>query len=64
MTALSVNNLSLSYGMRQVLSKISFAINDTDRLGVVGVNGCGKTSLFKLILGEETADSGIFRNAS
>ncbi len=58
MTALSVNNLSLSYGMRQVLSKISFAINDTDRLGIVGVNGCGKTSLFKLILGEETPDSG------
>lgn len=58
MTAVSVNGLSLSYGMREILTDVSFAINDDDRLGVVGVNGCGKTSLFRLILGEELADSG------
>lgn len=58
MTAVSVNGLSLTYGVREILKDVSFAINDDDRLGIVGVNGSGKTSLFKLILGEEIADSG------
>jgi len=58
MTAVSVNKLTLEYGMKKILDGVTFAINDDDRLGIVGVNGSGKTSLFKLILGEERADSG------
>lgn len=58
MIALSVSDVNLSFGTDIILKDISFAINDGDRLGVIGVNGAGKTSLFKIITGEYTPDSG------
>ena len=58
MIALSASDVNLSFGTDVILQNISFAINDGDRLGVIGVNGAGKTSLFKIITGEYTPDSG------
>ena len=58
MIAISLNGVSLSFGVTKILENISFALNEDDKLGIVGVNGCGKSSLFRLILGEEEADSG------
>ncbi|MBR2612284.1 MAG: ATP-binding cassette domain-containing protein [Clostridia bacterium] len=58
MIALSVSDLSLSFATVPVLTDISFAINDGERVGVIGVNGAGKTSLFKCITGEYTPDCG------
>ena len=58
MIALSVSDVSLSFGQETVLKNISFAINDGERVGVVGVNGAGKTSLFKVITGEYSPDNG------
>ena len=58
MIAISVNDLSLSYGTTPILEKVSFALDETDKLGVIGVNGCGKSSLFRLILGVETPTEG------
>ncbi len=58
MTVLSVNNISLSFGTVPVLEQISFSLDETDRLGIVGVNGCGKSSLFKIITGEYEPSSG------
>ena len=58
MTVISVSSLSLSFGTDEILKNISFSLNENDRMGVVGVNGSGKTSLFKLILGEYTPDDG------
>ena len=58
MIALSASDINLSFGTDVILQNISFAINDGDRLGVIGVNGAGKTSLFKIITGEYTPDSG------
>ena len=55
---LNVNNLSLSFGTKPILQEITFALNENDRLGVVGVNGCGKSTLFRTILGELTQDEG------
>lgn len=58
MIAISCDNLSLSFGVETVLDGVSFSLNEGDKLGIVGVNGAGKTSLFRIISGEYTADSG------
>ncbi len=58
MIALSTQDISLAYGTDVILDGISFAVNDGDRVGIIGVNGAGKTSLFKIIAGKSEADSG------
>ena len=58
MNVLDVQNLTLSFGDNELFSDISFNIKDKEKVGFVGVNGAGKTSLFKIITGEYTPDSG------
>ena len=58
MIALSTSGLSLSFGADDILKDISFSVNDGDRVGIIGTNGAGKTSLFKLITGKYRADAG------
>ena len=58
MIALSTQDINLSFGADVILKNISFAVNDGDRVGIIGVNGAGKTSLFRIITGEYTPDSG------
>ena len=55
---LSVQNLSFSYGERQVLSDISFTLEKGEFLSVLGPNGVGKSTLFKCILGLLSGYSG------
>lgn len=52
MSAVSVQNVSLSFGENTLFENISFDVYDNDRVGLVGANGVGKTSLFKIIKGE------------
>ncbi len=58
MIAISVNDLSLSFGTTPILEKISFSLEENDRLGIIGVNGCGKSTLFRLITSEVEPTSG------
>jgi len=58
MIAISINDLTLRFGTTTILEKISFALEENDKLGIIGVNGSGKSSLFKLILGEYEAEEG------
>ncbi len=58
MIALSVSELNLAFGTDIILKDISFSVNDGDRVGIIGVNGAGKTSLFRLITGKYSPDSG------
>lgn len=55
---LSCNDIKKSFGVKNILSNISFNINEKDRVALVGVNGAGKSTLFKIIVGEISKDSG------
>jgi ATP-binding cassette subfamily F protein 3 len=55
---LRVENLTKSFGDRLLLDEISFALAAKQRVGLVGQNGHGKTTLFQMITGEEQPDSG------
>jgi len=60
---LTVNRISKTYGDHVVLREVSFTINSGERVGLVGPNGCGKTTLLKIILGQERADAGSWQLA-
>jgi macrolide transport system ATP-binding/permease protein len=55
---LVVNNLSKSYGDQTVLNQVSFVVNPNQRIGLVGPNGVGKSTLLKIITGEIEPDGG------
>ena len=55
---LDFQNISVHYGLQDVLTNVSFRVNKGERVGVVGPNGSGKSTLFKIILGELSTDHG------
>jgi ATP-binding cassette, subfamily F, member 3 len=55
---IAVENLSKSFGAQPLFDNISFKVNRRERVGLVGKNGHGKTTLFRIITGQESADSG------
>lgn len=58
MNLLSVENLSKSYGEKLLLNNISFGINEGDKIGIIGINGTGKSTLLKIITGIESYETG------
>ena len=57
MALLSVSGLEKSYGTDTIFSGVSFEIQENERIGLVGVNGGGKTTLFRLLTGSLTPDN-------
>ncbi|MBO8481782.1 MAG: ABC-F family ATP-binding cassette domain-containing protein, partial [Muribaculum sp.] len=55
---LQVENISKSYGPKTLFDNISFNINEGDKMALVGPNGCGKSSLLKILAGADSSDSG------
>ena len=47
----SIHQLSKRYGEKVCFNKISFAIEDHDKIGLIGRNGCGKSTLLKILKG-------------
>jgi ATP-binding cassette subfamily F protein uup len=58
MNLITIENISKSYSEKPLFTNLSLGISDTDKIGVIGVNGTGKTTLLKIIAGLETADEG------
>ena len=59
MILLSLQGVRKSFGTNEVLKGVSFTLQDGERMGLVGVNGCGKSTLMKIIAGLEHLDDGI-----
>jgi ATP-binding cassette subfamily F protein uup len=57
-TLLSANEIRLAYSYQNLLDGVTLAVAAGEKVGLVGRNGCGKTSLLKILTGESKADSG------
>ncbi len=60
---LSIRNLSKSYGIVTVLDNVSCTVHDKDRVGLVGSNGVGKSTLLRILMGQEEATTGTITYA-
>ena len=58
MSLLSANEIRLAYSYQTLLEGVTLAVSAGEKVGLVGRNGCGKTSLLKILTGEQNADSG------
>ena len=64
MNLLSTESISKAYGEKKLFDKIAFGIDDSDKIGLIGINGTGKTSFLKVIAGIDEADAGSFIKSS
>ncbi len=58
MAILTVDNLTKSFADKTIINDVSFQVDDGDKVAIIGANGVGKTSMFRMIVGEMEADSG------
>lgn len=64
MNLMTLENISKSYSEKILLKDISLGINDGEKIGIIGVNGTGKSTLLKIIAGAEVADDGTIIKAN
>jgi len=60
----SLESVQKSYGTNVLLKDVDLSIGRHDRIALIGANGCGKTTLLKIIMGEEPIDSGLVKVSS
>jgi ATP-binding cassette subfamily F protein uup len=58
MTLIRFDDVSLEFGDQKILTKASFSLETGERVCLIGRNGAGKSTMLKLIMGEQQADSG------
>ena len=54
----SANDVALAYGHQRLLEAVTLLVGAGEKVGLVGRNGCGKTSLLRILAGHQNADSG------
>ena len=59
MQELKVTGLTKTYGEKTLFQAISFLIHEKDRIGLIGVNGTGKSSLLRILAGVDTGDGDV-----
>ena len=64
MVLLTCDNLTKAFSQKKLLDSTGFSIESGDKIGIVGVNGTGKTTLLKIVAGGETADKGTIIKAN
>lgn len=64
MNILTVENVTKSYGVRKLLENANFYLQDNDKVGIIGINGTGKSTLLKMIAGLEEPDKGSIIRAN
>src|SRR5260370_10051901 len=57
-TVLSANDLALAYGGQRLLESVTLTLGEGEKVGLVGRNGCGKTSLLRILAGHQNSDAG------
>ena len=64
MSVINVEHISILYGDKMILEDLSCSVDEGDKIGIIGINGTGKSTLLRIIAGEEEADEGkiIFSN--
>ena len=62
MNLLTVEGISKSFGDKKIFDDITFGIDEGDRIGLIGINGTGKSTLLKIVAGNESDDSGQIVN--
>lgn len=65
MSVINVEHISKLYGDKMILEDLSCSVDEGDKIGIIGINGTGKSTLLRIIAGEEEADEGkiIFSNS-
>src|SRR4029077_19739240 len=55
---LTANNLALAYGHQRLLEAVTLSVGPGEKVGLLGRNGCGKTSLLRILAGHQSSDAG------
>ena len=58
MNVLNIEHVSKLYGEKKIFDDVSYGIHEGDKIGIIGINGTGKTTLLKIIAGLEEPDEG------